>query len=73
LLSHHQRSFLLQQVRTNRDPQLENMQRRDLRALCPKWDVSIKSIPPGLNELWKKRQKECQSQRAGGHQGIKAF
>jgi hypothetical protein len=37
---------------------------RDLRMLNPKRDVTIKALPSGLKELWKRRKKERKSQRA---------
>lgn len=47
-LSHQRRSFIPQWVETNRDSQLSKVQRvRDLGALGPKCDVSVKSLPSG--------------------------
>lgn len=63
LLSHPPRSFFLQQI-GQRDPQTDVMQRvKDLDTLNSKWDVFIKSLPPGSGIHQKRREKEYKSQR----------
>jgi hypothetical protein len=57
LLSHYQRSFLLQQMGTNTESysQPDNVQTvRDLRTLSPKWNVFIKSLPLGFKKSFRK-------------------
>ena len=75
LLSHHQRGFLLQQMRRHRDPQSDNVQRaRDLRALSPKWDVSVKTFPSELTErCGKGGRKSLRARQDKGHQGNKVL
>ena len=61
LLSHHQRSFLQQQMGSNRDPQPDIIQRvRDLGTLSSKWDVSIKFLHPGFSELFERGGRESE-------------
>ena len=53
LLSHHQKSFLLKQIRTNTDSHPDKTQRmRALGTFSTKWDASIKfpSSTSGLRE-----------------------
>lgn len=45
LLYHHQRSFLQQWMKTNRDLQLDNMQKvSNLGTFKPQLDIAIKSL-----------------------------
>jgi hypothetical protein len=47
---------------TNRDPQLDNLQRmRDFGALISKWDVIIKALLSGFRDL--RRKKDDNSER----------
>jgi hypothetical protein len=51
LLSYHQRSFLLKQMRTNTETHSQTLCKvRYLGTVNPAWDISIKSFPLGLNE-----------------------
>jgi hypothetical protein len=71
LLSHHQRSFLLQQMENNsRDPQLNIMQGvRDLGTLIP-WKECLHEIPlfNAQGSLQKRRQKVLRAREDGGCQ-----
>jgi hypothetical protein len=72
LLSHHQRSFLLQQIETNTETHSQTSCRvRDLGTLSSKQEVLIRSFPSGLEEpcTVKRRHKECN----GGHSENKAL
>jgi hypothetical protein len=63
LLSHHQKSFLLQQMITNTETHSQTCRDwRDLRTLSPKWNVSFKSLPSGLKKPC--RSGDCKSVRA---------
>ena len=51
LLSHHQRSFFLQPLRTKTEvPKWTLCRVRDLGTRSPKWNLSIKSHPSGIKE-----------------------
>jgi len=62
LLSHHQRSFPLQQMGTNRDPQLDNVRRvRDPRTHHPKGMSLLNSSSQESRTPQKRSQKDFNS------------
>ena len=62
-LSPHQKSFFLQYIGNNRDPQLVTMREWD-RSAQPEWDIHILAVPLRLTELHRRvEQKDRKSQR----------
>ncbi|XP_076408257.1 small EDRK-rich factor 1 isoform X1 [Peromyscus maniculatus bairdii] len=63
--SHYQRSFLLQQMRTDETHSQTLLRVRDLGPLSPKRDVSTKALPSELKRIHGRgdRQKEGGNQR----------
>ena len=60
LLSHHQKSFLLQEMGTDTEVHIMQIV-KDPGTLNPKWDNSIKSHLSGLREPSGRRRRKSES------------
>lgn len=65
----------MQYENKHKDPQVDSVQRgRDLRTAGPKWDESIKFIPPGLRKAHARRIRKILRGRGDGeYQENKTF
>ena len=76
LCSHHQGSFFLQWMGTNRDPppDIVGVGEKDLGTHSSKWDVSIKSLPSEFREsLGRGGEGNVRARGDRGHQENKAL
>lgn len=57
-------TFFYSRCKLTRTQQLDDAQRgRNFGLVNPKWDIFIKPLPSGMRAIWKRRQKDCLSQR----------